>query len=146
MKPVDNIFYDAIQADIALMAAIGGRVRSTCFEVPPYEDDNTPIPNIIITDEGFVSASTTKDTVWESGEDRVQVGVDIAAASPNDVKELVKMVRKAIENYICTMYRDGEDIPQLEPNSPSSDGIAWDWQKPCYYTKLTYQCVIPNDI
>ena len=116
MKPVDNIFYDAIQADIALMAAIGGRVRSTCFEVPPYEDDNTPIPNIIITDEGFVSASTTKDTVWESGEDRVQVGVDIAAASPNDVKELVKMVRKAIENYICTMYRDGNDIPQLEPN------------------------------
>ena len=138
MKPVDNIFYDAIQADMALMAAIGGRVRSTCFEVPPYEDDNTPIPNIIITDEGFVSASTTKDTVWESGEDRVQVGVDIAAASPNDVKQLVKAVRKAVNDYIHAMYEDGEDIPSLQ--SLTSDGIVWDWMKPCYYQKLYYTC------
>ena len=32
MKSVDEIIYDAICADTALMEAIGSRVVSTCFE------------------------------------------------------------------------------------------------------------------
>ena len=35
------------------MEAIGGRVVSTCFEVSPDEADNTELPNIIVTDDGF---------------------------------------------------------------------------------------------
>ena len=66
MKQLDEIIYDAITADAALMAAIGNRVVSTCFEVPPTEDDNTPLPNIIITDDGFVNQLTTKDMLWEA--------------------------------------------------------------------------------
>ena len=143
MKQVDEIFYDAIQADTDLMAAIDGRVRSTCFEIPPYEDDNTPVPFIIITDDGFQNQSTTKDTVWEADEDRVQVSVEVAAASPEEVKRLIRSVRRAIESYICTTYTNGKDIPVLE--SLTSDGLAWDWQKPCYYQKLFYQCTIPAD-
>ena len=68
MKQLDEIIYDAIRSDASLMAAIGGRVVSTCFEVPPTEDDNTPLPNIIITDDGFQNNVTTKDCVWEGGE------------------------------------------------------------------------------
>ena len=139
MKHVDEIIYDAIKADEALMAAVGSRVVSTCFEVPPTDEDNTPLPNIIITDEGFVNQQTTKDNVWEAVEDRVQVGVDIAGNRPEEVKRLVGMVRKAVESHVCTMYTSGLSIPWLE--SLSSDGIAWDWMQPCYYEKLTYQCV-----
>lgn len=139
MKHVDEIIYDAIKADATLMATVGSRVVSTCFEVPPTEEDNTPLPNIIITDEGFANQQTTKDNVWEALEDRVQVGVDIAATSPDEVKRIVGMVRKAVESYVCTMYASGTSIPWLE--SLSSDGLAWDWMKPCYYQKLTYQCV-----
>lgn len=131
-------------ADEALVAAVGGRIVSTCFEVPPTDEDNTPLPNIIITDDGFQNQQTTKDCVWESAEDRVQVGVDIAAASPDEVKRLVRKVRSAVEQYIDTMYTIGEDIPELE--SLSSDGLSWDWMKPCYYQKLTYQCITLADL
>lgn len=143
MKQVDEIIYDAICADAALMEAIGNRVVSTCFEVSPTEQDNTPIPYVIVTDDGFQNQVGSKDTVWESGEDRVQAGVEVAAESPAEVKRLIKMVRQAVEQYVCQMYTDGDTTPELE--SLSSDGLAWDWMKPCYYQRLTYQCTINTD-
>ena len=145
MKQLDEIIYDAITADTDLMTAIGSRVVSTCFEVPPGEDDNTPIPNIIITDDGFQNSVGTKDTVWESGEDSVLVIVDVAAQSRNEVKALIKAVRRAIEAHIVSLYEQGEDTPVLEPGFPKSNGLAWDWEKPCYYQKLMYQCTTPSD-
>ena len=143
MKQLDKIIYDAIQADSDLMAAIGSRVVSTCFEVPPTEDDNTPLPNIIITDDGFQNQVGTKDTVWESDEDRVQVTVDVAASSPNEVKQLIRLVRRCVERYVTTLYQQGDNTPELE--SITSDGLAWDWIKPCYYQKLVYQCITNSD-
>ena len=108
MKQVDEIIYDAIKADDDLMAAIGGRVVSTCFEVSPTEADNTPVPNIIVTDDGFQNLIGTKDNVWESGEDTVHASVDIAADSPSEVKRLVRMVRKAVETHMCSLYASGQ--------------------------------------
>ena len=141
MKTLAEIFYDAIQADTELMEAIGSRVVSTCFEVPPDELDNTPLPNIIITNDGFQNNTSTKDCVWETDEDTVQASVDVAASSPQEVDSLVAKVRKAIDTYITTMYTNGNAIPELQPGSPSSQGIEWDWMKPCYYQKITYQCI-----
>jgi hypothetical protein len=143
MKSVDEIIYDAICADTALMEAIGSRVVSTCFEVPPAEADNTPLPNIIVTDDGFQNQNGTKDCVWESGEDRVQVTVDVAADSPKEVKRLIRMVRRAVENHIILMSATDGCIPELD--SLSSNGIAWDWMKPCYYQQITYQCTVPSE-
>ena len=144
MKQVDEIIYDAITADEGITAIVGDRVVSTCFEVPPTDEDNTPIPNIIITDDGFQAEIFTKDDIWDSDTDRVQVTVDIAAASPNDVKQLVKAVRKAVNDYIHSMYENDQDIPSLQ--SLTSDGIAWDWMKPCYYQKLYYTCDVDVDL
>ena len=144
MKQVDEIIYDAIRADAVLMEAIGNRVVSTCFEVSPTEADNTPLPNIIVTDDGFQNQTGTKDNVWESDEDRVQAGVDVAAESPKEVRRLIRMVRRAIEQYVVGLYTKGEDIPTLE--QLSSSGIAWDWMRPCYYQQLTYQCSTKADI
>lgn len=143
MKSVDEIIYDAICADTALMEAIGSRVVSTCFEVPPAEADNTPLPNIIVTDDGFQNQVGTKDCVWESGEDRVQVTVDVAASSPEEVRRLIRMVRRAVENHIILMSATDGCIPELD--SLSSNGIAWDWMKPCYYQQITYQCTVPSE-
>ena len=124
------------------MTAIGGRVVSTCFEVSPDETDNTPLPNIIVTDDGFQNQDTTKDSVWEGEDDEVQVTVDIAAKSPNEVKDLVRMVRRAVSRYIIGMYENREVIPELD--KLSSDGLQWDWMRPCYYQKLTYNCAIKS--
>ena len=141
MKTLAEIFYDALSADETLTALTGGRIVSTCFEVPPDELDNTPLPNIIITNDGFQNNTSTKDYVWESDEDVVTASVDIAANSPSEVDSIVAKVRQAIENHIVSLYQQGGLTPQLQPGSPSSDGIAWDWAKPCYYQKINYQCI-----
>jgi len=145
MKQVDEIIYDAIRADADLMTTIGGRVVSTCFEVSPDEADNTPVPYIIVTDDGFQAQESTKDDLWDSEEDRVQASVEVAAESPNEVKQIIRMVRRAVNTYIAQMREDDEVIPTLQPGYPSSDILAWDWLKPCYYKRLTYQCTTQSD-
>jgi hypothetical protein len=141
MKQVDELIYDAITADETLMAIIGGRVVSTCFEIPPDELDNTDVPNIIITDDGMQNNVTTKACVWEGAEDQVQVTVDIAAASPSEVKQIMRMVRKAVEVYMASL---GNEMPTLV--SLTAGELAWDWMKPCYYKPLIYQCITKADI
>lgn len=136
---LDEIFYAALTSDEGIMTATGGRIISTCFEVSPEKDDNTPLPYIIITDDPFTNEQGTKDTIWESNQDSVQAGVEISAISPKEVKRLRRMVRKAINDYISTMEGD---IPELQ--SLTNEGIQWDWMKPCYWDKLHYQCVVEN--
>ena len=145
MKQIDELLYDAICADADLIQYIGGeqQVQSTCFEVSPDEQDNTPIPYLIVIFDGFQNNAGTKDAVWESDEDSVSASVEIAAESPREVHKLTRMVRKAIENHMCQLYTEGERIPQL--NSLRSYGIAWDCLKPCYYTHLTYQVTTNNN-
>ena len=144
MKDVDVLIYEAIVADDSLMTAIGGqsRVKSTCFEVSPDEKDNTPLPNIIITDDGGSNELGTKDSIWESAEDKVQVSVEVAAHSPEDVKNILSMVRKAVNNHIGTLYDAGETVPDLE--SLTFEQLSWDWTRPCYYKRITYVCLTHN--
>ena len=141
MKQVDEMIYEAIVADESLMTTIGGRVTSTCFEIPPDQLDNTEVPNIIITDDGFTNNVTTKDCVWEGGEDEVHVTVDIAGNSPQEVKQIMRRVRKAVETYMASL---GTDMPTLV--SLTSGELSWDWLKPCYYKPLIYQCITKADI
>ena len=142
MKQLDELIYDAICADDTLMEAIGGRVESTCFEVSPEEQDNTPVPYLIVTDDGFQNSQGTKDTVWEAGEDAVRATVEVAGNDPAEVKRLVGMVRRAVERHMVGLYNEGEATPQLD--SLQSQGIAWDWMKPCYYQHLMYNCTVQN--
>ena len=136
MKELDEIIYDALTASEGIVAKVGNRIKSTCFEVPLDQDDNTPLPYIIITDDPFQNETGTKDDLWESDTDRVQASVEIAANSPAEVKQLRRMVRQAIAAHVASLPY--ADTPQLV--SSSNDGIAWDWLKPCYYDRLHYQC------
>ena len=132
---LDEIIYAAITADSTLQSDTGGRIYSTCIEVPPTDDDNTPLPYIIIDEEPSQNDHGTKDTAWESDTDLVNVGVIISATSPKEVKRLRRLVRRAVGSYVESMT---EDIPYLR--QASRDGIAWDWTKPCYFDTLHYQC------
>jgi len=149
---LDEIFYAALTADTTIAEACGyvapksqgdpgtpARIYSTCVEVPPTDNDNTPLPYIIITDDGLQNNQSTKDDVWESIEDRVQASVQVSAKNPKEVKRLTRLCRKAIADYIATM---SGSRPYLQ--SLTTDGTAWDWTKPCYYKTLQYQCDIAN--
>lgn len=144
MLRLDKIFFDAIRADADLMTAIGGRVKSTCFEVSPDEQDNTPLPYIIVIDEGKQPAQTTKDDEWMPSLWRVSAGIEVGAKSPNEVDAIVMKAIRVIANYIQTLYDEGEDIPYLNEGFPQTQGVAWDWQKPCYFDVAHYQCDINN--
>ena len=139
---LDELFFNALMADGELVLAVGGRIESTCFEVSPDEPDNTQLPCIIVTDDGLTNQPDTKDAVWECSEDRVQASVEVDAKDPKDVKALIRMVRKAIANYIEGMAANGEEIPCLQ--SVQTNGVAWDWMKPCYHSTVTYQCDVEN--
>ena len=141
---LDELFFNALMADGELVLAVGGRIESTCFEVSPDEPDNTQLPCIIVTDDGLTNQPDIKDAVWESSEDRVLASVEIDAESPKRVKQLIQMARKAIANYITSLYDQGEEIPCLQ--SVQTNGVAWDWMKPCYHSTITYQCDVKNDL
>jgi hypothetical protein len=81
---------------------------------------------------------------WEADEDRVQASVDVAAKNPKQVKQLIRMVRKAIANYIKSMDDKGEEIPYLQ--SLQTTGVEWDWMKPCYHSVMIYQCDVKNNL
>jgi hypothetical protein len=140
---LDELFFNALMADAELVLAVGGRIESTCFEVSPEETDNTPLPCIIVTDDGLTNQPDTKDAEWEGTVDRVQASIEVDAKDPKDVKALIRMVRKAIANYIASLSEKGEDIPYLQ--SVQINGVAWDWMKPCYHSTITYQCDVEND-
>jgi hypothetical protein len=144
MLRLDKIFFDAITADAELMQAVGGRVKSTCYEVSPDEQDNTPLPYILILDEGKQPAQTTKDDVWMPSQWRVGAGVEVGAKSPNDVDTLVMKAMKAIAEYISNLADQGEKIPWLNEGFPQTQGVAWDWTKPCYFDVAHYQCDVDN--
>ena len=143
MTALDEILYNALKADETLMQAVGDRIVSTCFEVGPDEQDNTQLPCIIVTDDGIQNTPDTKDCNWEASEDRVQASVEVDGRSPKEVKQLQQMCRQVIADYIRTMANNDEEIPYLE--SLQSNGIAWDWMKPCYHSTLTYNCIIDNE-
>ena len=138
---LDEIIYAALTADETLSSETGGRIYSTCIEVPPTDEDNTPLPYIVITEEPSQNDQCTKDDVWESDTDIVNVGVIVSAASPAEVKRLRRIVRKAVGTYVESMTGN---IPYLR--QASRDGIAWDWTKPCYYDTLHYQADMVNNL
>lgn len=143
MMAIDEIIYEALKADEQLTTATGDRIMSTCIEVPPTDADNTPLPYIIVTDDGFQNQDTTKDYLWEGVEDSVQASVEISAESPKEVKRIADLCRKAVTTYIVELANQGKDIPYLA--SVSGNGVAWDWTKPCYYTTIKYNCTINVD-
>ena len=140
MLRLDKIFYDAIVADDVIMQAVGGRVKSTCFEVPPDKDDNTPLPYILIMDEGKQPSQTTKDDEWMPSQWSVGAGLEVGAASPNEVDALMMKAIRTIAEYISTLAGQGEDIPYLNEGFPQTQGVSWDWMKPCYFDVAHYQC------
>ena len=131
---LDEIIYNAINASEAVSNETAGRIYSTCIEVPPTEDDNTPLPYIVITDGGYTNELGTKDYVWEGATDHCKASVIVSANSPAEVKRLRRLIRQAIELHVVTMA----EPPML--TASNNDGVAWDWTKPCYYDTLHYQC------
>lgn len=138
MRTLDKLIYDALRANEALMQATGQRIKDACYEVSPDQDDNVPLPYIVVTDDGGDSQPETKDTMWYSTEESATVSVIISAESHNEVNSLRRLCRRAIADYMASDAVTDDELPDL--TGIRREGVQWDWMKPCYWDALRYQC------
>jgi hypothetical protein len=134
----DSIFVAAIQSNPALVERIGGRLYGTAIPLPDEDADNVDVPYIIVTFDGLNNQNQTKDDVYESNYDTVNIGVEVTGKTIDDLHELTQAVRDTILSY----FRDHETA--IIDYTFSADAIQYDSLKPCYWQTLRYQCEVYN--
>jgi len=132
----DSIFIAAIQSNTALVERIGGRLYGTAIPLPDEDADNVPVPYIIVTFNGLNNQNETKDDVYESNDDTVNIGVEVTGETINDLHDLTQAVRDTILSY----FRENETA--VSDYTFSADAIQYDSLKPCYWQTLRYQCEV----
>ena len=134
----DSIFIAAIQSNPALVEQIGGRLYGTAIPLPDEDADNVPVPYIIVAFDGLNNQNETKDDVYESNYDTVNIGVEVTGETIDKLHELTKAVRDTILSYFRSHETDISDY------TFSADAIQYDSLKPCYWQTLRYQCEVYN--
>ena len=134
----DSIFIAAIQSNPALVERIGGRLYGTAIPLPDEDADNVPVPYVIVTFNGLNNQNETKDDVYESNYDTVNIGVEVTGETIDDLHELTQAVRDTILSY----FREHETA--VSDYTFSADAIQYDSLKPCYWQTLRYQCEVEN--
>ena len=134
----DSIFIAAIQSNPALVERIGGRLYGTAIPLPDEDADNVPVPYIIVTFNGLNNQNETKDDVYESNYDTVNIGVEVTGETIDDLHELTQAVRDTILSY----FREHDTA--IIDYTFSADTIQYDSLKPCYWQTLRYQCEVYN--
>lgn len=143
-----RIFYEAIKQDAELMEMIGGRIYATAIEVPPTDEDNTPLPYIVLMSDQLTNDQATKES-FEGDYDQITISAEIAADGTDQLLELANKVRHTVCDYL-TAVQDGEvesENADLLPEDYqfSASAVAWDWVKPCHYMTLFWACDTKRD-
>lgn len=138
----DKVFYNALHSNATLMAQVDGRIESTSIPVPDKQLDNTPVPYIIITFDGLQNEGHTKDNSFEGETDKVQVGIEVAANTRDDLGEIMQAIRETIIEYFEDTDGHAWDDYQYIPTNYTltASAIGYDGDKPCYYQTLIYNC------
>ena len=138
----DKVFYNALRSNATLMTQVGGRIESTSIPVPDDDFLNEPVPYIIITFDGLQNEGYTKDNNFEGDTDKVQVGIEVAAESRDELGLIMQTIRQTVIEYFedenSHAWDDYDYIPLNYTLTASA--IGYDSMKPCYYQTLTYNC------
>lgn len=140
----DSIFIAAISSDNDIMAALGktskrpARLYSTSIPLPDEQADNVPVPFVIVTLDGLTNDETTKDDPFESEDDKVTIGITVAASNRKALADLTQAIRSTIHQYMM------ENETPVEDYAFSAEAVQYDSLKPCYWQTLVYQCDVNN--
>lgn len=140
----DSIFIAAISSDNDIMAALGktskrpARLYSTAIPLPDEQADNVPVPFVIVTLDGLTNDETTKDDPFESNDDKVTIGITVAASNRKALADLTQAIRSTIHQYMM------ENETPVEDYAFSAEAVQYDSLKPCYWQTLVYQCDVNN--
>lgn len=144
----DSIFIQALQSNDVILELLSTssdadgittdempRLYGTAIPLPDEDEDNVPVPYVIVTFDGLTNDQGTKDDRYESPEDTVNVGVTVAAKTLDDLHDLTQEVRQTILTYMRS-----NETPIIEYQF-AAQAIQYDSLKPCYWQVLTYQCI-----
>ena len=95
----DSIFIYALSASEDIMQAVDGRLYGTAIPLPDEEADNVPVPYIIVTFNGLNNIDETKDDMYESDYDSVNIGIEVIGKTLGHLHDLTEMVRNVIHQY-----------------------------------------------
>ena len=138
----DKVFYNALRSNVSLMEQVGGRIESTSIPVPDDEFENTPVPYIIITFDGLQNDGFTKDNSFEGNEDKVQVSIEVAAETRDDLGDLMQTIRQTVIDYFEDTDGHAWDDYDLVPKNYtlSATQVVYNPDKPSYEQALAYNC------
>ena len=134
----DSIFIYALSASEDIMQAVDGRLYGTAIPLPDEEADNVPVPYIIVTFNGLNNIDETKDDMYESDYDSVNIGIEVIGKTLGHLHDLTEMVRNVIHQYFV------QNETPVEGYQFSAQPIIFDSEKPCYWQVLNYQCEVYN--
>lgn len=134
----DSIFIYALSASEDIMQAVDGRIYGTAIPMPDEEADNVPVPYIIVTFNGLNNIDETKDDMYESDYDSVNIGIEVIGKTLGHLHDLTEMVRDVIHQYFVN-----NETP-VEGYQFSAQPIIFDSEKPGYWQVLNYQCEVYN--
>ena len=139
----DIIFVRALRGNMELLAKLpAGDVYNTAIALPEEDAENAPLPYIIVSFDGLTNDQATKDG-YESEFDTVNIGVEVAAATRDQLFDLTQSVRDTVLSFFEGLQSDPTDDDfNLVPldYQLSATGVRYDDQKPCYWQILNYQC------
>lgn len=138
----DLIFVKALRADTELMSKLPAKdVYNTAIAMPAEKAANAPVPYIIVSYDGMQGDDSTKDDSYECTTDRVQIGVEVAAANRKQLAELTEKVRVAVRTYFNLLSENDPDYALLPLDvTLSAQAVQYDDIKPCYWQVLNYVC------
>lgn len=138
----DIIFVKALNANSSLLQMLpAGGIYNTAIPMPDADLDNAPVPYIIVTFDGMQNDSFTKDAQFEGEDDRVQIGIEIAAETRQQLGTIATMVRDSIKDYFENLPDDDEDYNLMPVDYElTATGVNYDSDKPCFWQILNYNC------
>ena len=138
----DIIFVKALRANADLMEQLAaGDVYNTAIALPDEDLDNAPLPYAIVTFDGLNNDIDTKDDPFESESDSVNISIEIAAKTRNELGQLAEAIRRQVHQYFINADPTDEDYDLVPLDYQfSAQAVNYDSMKPCYWQVLTYQC------
>jgi hypothetical protein len=149
----DTFFIRAIKSNSDLLAKLpAGDIYNNVAD-PDFDMENVEMPYIVVNNDGGQEGDTTKDTMSESTEDRVNISVLMVCRNRKELADMTMAVRKTISDFMKATWErisegdteEGDEIAPIEYEFSFSD-IAYMMDKPAHRQMFYYNCVTPNEI
>lgn len=149
----DTIFIRALKADDGLMAMLpAGDIYDNVAD-PDIDMANVPVPYIIVNNDGGGNQQDTKDSEYESYEDRVSISIRIVGRSRKELAQMSVRARRAVRDYMIAASRrieagEPQEGDELRPYdyTVSFGDVSYETDKPSCQQMLYFECITQNEI